>query len=112
MAETRYRIDAYSVEFYAVDKKGSRTRWGDRLLRLFSEGREVGQAVFSEEFSAIPEPFLADGKIHYFAPAGQFGDLLKMLDGRREAFILWRPAHDPKEPDDGDALFIFKDKRT
>jgi hypothetical protein len=107
MSETRYKIDAYSVEFYAVDRKGSRLRWGDRVLKLYAEGREVAKAVFSNEISQIPEPYISDGKIHYFGPADQFPQLLSMLRGGLPASIAWRPAHDPKEAMDGDAVFIF-----
>ena len=109
MPETRYRIDTYSVEFNAVDRKGSRRRWGHRVLKLYSEGREVAQAVFSTQKSQIPEPYISDGIIHYFAPAGQFSEILSMLRGGHAAFIAWRPIYDPKEARDGDAVFIFED---
>ena len=109
MSETCYKIDSYSVEFNAVDRKGSRTRWGDRVLKIYSEGREVAKAVFSNQISQIPEPYIADGVIHYFAHADQLSEILIMLNGRHEAFISWRPIYDPKESGDGDAVFIFKD---
>ena len=112
MAETRYKIDNYTVEFYAVDRKGSRKRWGDRGLKIYSDGREIASAIFSDEDSSIPEPYMADGKIHYFAPSSQFSDLLAMLRKEKNSYIAWRPAYDPKESLDGDAVFVFEDMES
>ena len=108
MAELRYTIDRYTVEFYSVDRKGSRRRWGDRIVNLYSGGRLVGKAVFSGSASDIPEPYAADGIIHYFAPLDQFPTLLELLGRGHSASILWKPAHDPKEPNDGDAVIIIE----
>lgn len=108
MTETRYKIDRYSIEFFAVDRKGNRRRWGDRVLKLFSDGRLVAQAVFSSQVKDIPEPYMADGKIYYFAHSDQVSELLKMLQTAHAAYIAWKPVHDPREFNDGDAVFIFE----
>ena len=49
MKTTEYRIDDYTVEIYSSDLKGARTRWGEKIIRLYSGDKEVGQAVFARE---------------------------------------------------------------
>jgi hypothetical protein len=106
MKEISYKIDSYTVKIYACDLRGRRTRWGDKAVHIFSEGKEVAQAVFAIEGSQIPEPYFADGKIFYFAPSSQFGYVLGLLQGPNPVSIAWKPIHDPKEPNDGDAYFF------
>ena len=36
MKTTEYRIDGYTVEIYSSDLKGARTRWGEKIIRLYS----------------------------------------------------------------------------
>lgn len=105
MAETKYRIDSYQIEIYAVDRKGGRTRWGDRAIRLFSQGKEVAQAVFAREGEKCPEPYLEEDKIYYFASSSQYMSVLDLLRNETQVFICWTPVHDPKESRDGDAFF-------
>jgi len=101
-----HKIDSYSVQIYANDLKGRRTRWGDKIIRIYTEGEEVAQAVFAREGSKIPEPYFADGKIYYFAPNSQFDSVLDLLQSSEAVYIAWEPIHDPKEPNDGDAYFF------
>lgn len=108
MAETRYQIDAFQIEIYSVDRKGGRTRWGDRKIRLFSRGKEVAQAVFAKCGEKCPEPYFAEGKIFYFASSSQYPDVLDLLRHENPVFICWNPVHDPKESQDGDAFFTTK----
>lgn len=103
--ETKYKIDAFEVEIYACDRKGKRTRWGDRVIRIYSDGKEVGQAVFANDESKIPEPYLAEGKVYYFSSWRQYPDVLDLLRNAKPVYIIWKPAHDPKEDLDGDAFF-------
>jgi len=103
--ETKYKIDAYTVEIHSGDRKGSRTRWGDRIIHIYSEGKEIGQAVFSHEGSKIPEPYLAEGKIYYFSSWRQYPDVIDLLRNFKPAFLAWKPINDPKEESDGDAYF-------
>jgi len=105
MAITIFKIDAYSIKIFGNDSKGRRTRWGDRSITLFSEGKEVGQAVFAKPGHEAPEPYFSEGKIYYFATADQFADVLYLLRNEMPVFLAWEPVHDPKEPDDGDAFF-------
>ena len=105
MAVTSYKIDAYSVRIFGNDSKGRRTRGGDRCILLFSGGKEVAQAVFAKPGHEVPEPYLSEGKIYYFAGSDQFADVLYMLRHESPVYIAWEPVHDPKEPDDGDAFF-------
>ena len=105
MKITEYRIDSYTVEIYSSDLKGARTRWGEKIIRMYSEGREVGQAVFAREGAELPEPYLSGGKIFYFAPGPQYADVLDLLRNQRPVFLAWKPISDPQEPDDGDAYF-------
>jgi hypothetical protein len=105
MAVTSYRIDAYSVKIFGKDSKGRRTRWGDRMIQLFSEGTMIGQAVFAKPKHDAPEPYFSEGKIFYFAGHDQFADVLALLRTEKPVYIAWEPVHDPKEPNDGDAYF-------
>jgi hypothetical protein len=47
MAITSFKIDSYCVQLYAIDRKGGRTRWGDKTILLYSGGELVAQAVFA-----------------------------------------------------------------
>ncbi len=105
MKITEYKIDSYTVEIYSSDLKGDRTRWGEKVIRLFLEGREVGQAVFAREGAELPEPYLSGGKIFYFAPGPQYADVIDLLRNEHPVFIAWKPISDPQEPSDGDAFF-------
>jgi hypothetical protein len=106
MAEVKYKIDSYSVKIFGNDSKGSRTRWGDRSIHLYSEGKEIAQAVFAKPGQEVPEPYFSGGKIYYFADCGQFGDVLELLRHMNPVYIAWKPVHDPREPEDGDAFFF------
>lgn len=105
MKSVEYRIDSYVIEIYSSDQKGARTRWGERIIRLFSLGKEVAQAVFAREGTELPEPYLSAGKIYYFAPSHLYADVLDLLRNEKPVCIAWKPIPDPKEPDDGDAYF-------
>jgi len=105
MKPTSYKIDHYSVYIYAKDRKGGRTRWGDKMIHLFSKGREVAQAVFSREGFEAPEPYFSVGKIYFFAQIYQFQAVMELLRAEKPVYIAWQPIHDPKEPKDGDAYF-------
>lgn len=110
MPATSYKIDAYSVKIFARDSKGRRTRWGDRMILLYSDGKEVAQAVFSKPGREAPEPYFSEGKIYYFADADQFSDVLYLLRHEKPVCIAWESVHDPKEPEDGDAYFYTDSK--
>jgi len=105
MNEVRFRIDSYIVQIFAADLKGRRRRWGDKVIKLFSAGKEIGQAVFAQEGEKILEPFFSSGVVHYFAPGSQFASVMKLLEAKGPAYIVWKPTYDPKEPNDGDAYF-------
>jgi len=105
MSETKYSIDSYQIEIFAVDCKGGRTRWGNRKIRLFSKGKEAAQAVFAHEGEKCPEPYFSDGKIFYFASDSQYQAVIDLLRNEHPVFIHWKPVHDPKESQDGDAFF-------
>jgi hypothetical protein len=100
-----YRVDGYSVELYGADKKGKRTRWGDMIINIYSGGKNVGQAVFTAEGENTQDSYFADGKIYYFAPGSQFPNVLNLLKTSAAVHFAWRPVHDPKESNDGDAVF-------
>jgi hypothetical protein len=106
MKVAKHKIDRYTVKIYASDFKGSRTRWGDKVIHIYSKDKEVAQAVFALEGGKIPEPYFEDGKIFYFAPSSQFEYVLSLLQSHEPVYILWEPVHDPKEPNDGDAYFF------
>jgi hypothetical protein len=110
MAAMKYKIDTYSVKIFGNDSKGRRTRWWDRSIQLFSEGKEVAQAVFAKPGHEVPEPYFSEGKIYYFAGSDQFADVLNLLRNEKPVYIAWEPVHDPKEPDDGDAYFYTEIK--
>lgn len=105
MAVTSYRIDAYSVKIFGKDSKGRRTRWGDRMIQIYSERKMIAQAVFAKPKHDAPEPYISEGKIYYFAESDQFSDVLYLLRNEKPVYIAWEPVHDPKEPNDGDAYF-------
>lgn len=105
MAIKSFKIDSYSVQLYAVDRKGGRTRWGDKTILLYSAGREVARAVFAGEGSKPPEPYFSEGKIFYFSHASQYTAVMDLLRNEKSVYITWRPISDPKEPQDGDAFF-------
>ncbi len=105
MAVTSYRIDAYSIKIFGKDSKGRRTRWGDRMIQLYSEGKIIAQAVFARPKHDAPEPYFSEGKIFYFGESDQFADVLDLLRNEKPVYIAWEPVHDPKEPNDGDAYF-------
>lgn len=100
-----YVIDSYAIEIFSIDKRGKRTRWGDKVITLYSEGKNVGQAVFASEGERPPEPYYTDGKIYYFAPWGQYQIVLDLLKNTKPVYFAWRPTNDPKESNDGDAVF-------
>jgi hypothetical protein len=108
MEAVKHKIDSYTIKIYASDLKGQRTRWGDKVIHIYSEGKEVGQAVFALEGSRIPEPYMEDGRIFFFAPGSQFQNVLSLLKGSEPVYIVWEPIHDPKEPNDGDAYFFVE----
>jgi len=105
MAVTSYRIDAYSIKIFGKDSKGRRTRWGDRMIQMYSGGKVIAQAVFARPKHDAPEPYFSEGKIFYFADSDQFSDVLHLLRNEKPVYIAWEPVHDPKEPNDGDAYF-------
>ena len=109
MKKIKYQIKTYSVELYAIDKKGVRTRWGDRVIRLYAQGREVGQAVFGRNEKDIPEPYLVRDKIFYFAHTSQYEAVIDLLRHAENVYIVWKPIQDPKEPQDGDAFFLTQE---
>ncbi len=111
MAATSYKIDSYCIKIFGNDSKGSRTRWGDRCLQLFSEGKEIAQAVFAKPGHEVPEPYFSEGKIYYFAEGDQFADVLNLLRHENPVYIAWEPVHDPKEEEDGDAFFYTEAKK-
>lgn len=105
MKNTEYKIDSYKVEIYASDRKGARTRWGEKLILLYSGGEEVAQAVFAREDEKVPESYISGGKIFYFAPDHHYADVIDLLRMEKLVYIVWQPVSDPKEPNDGDAFF-------
>lgn len=102
---TSFKIDDYSVQIYAKDKKGERTRWGDKLIFLYSGSRQVAQAVFAREGFEAPEPYFSSGKIFFFAQSQLYPAVIDLLRGEKPVYIAWEPVHDSKEPNDGDAYF-------
>jgi len=102
---TSFKIDSYSIHVYAKDMKGSRTRWGDKLIYLYSDGKQVAQAVFAREGFKAPEPYFSDGIIYFFAQRYQYRPVIDLLRNEKPVYIAWRPIADPKEPKDGDAYF-------
>lgn len=108
MKTTSYKIDDYVVKIYAKDTKGGRTRWGDKIIYLYSQGREVAQAVFAQEKSKAPEPYISGGIIYYFSDSAQFPAVLDLLRNEKNVYIGWKPVSDPKEPNDVDAFFFTK----
>ncbi len=100
-----YVIDAYVIEIFSIDKRGKRTRWGDKMITLYSEGTNVGQAVFASEGERPPEPYYSEEKIYYFAPSSQYQVVLDLLRNIKPLYFAWRPTKDPKETNDGDAVF-------
>lgn len=100
-----YHVEGYSVELYGTDKKGKRTRWGDKIINIYSSGKNVGQAVFTAEGEDSQDSYFADGKIYYFAPGSQFQSVLDLLKTSTTVHFAWRPVFDTKESNDGDAIF-------
>lgn len=100
-----YVIDRYAIEIFSIDKRGKRTRWGDKMIKLYSKGINVGQALFAAEGENPPEPYYAEEKIYYFAPSGQYQVVLDLLRKNKPVYFAWRPTNDPKEANDGDAVF-------
>lgn len=107
MKKVEYKIDKYSIKLFAHDKKGKRRRWGDKVITLFSEGREIGRAVFAAEGERIPEPYFADSLIYFFAPGYQYKAVKNLLEGDGPVYLVWEYVSDPKEPQDGDAYFFI-----
>jgi len=105
MKTIEYKIDNYAVEVYASDLKGARTRWGEKLIRLYSEGKEIAQAVFARKEEKVPESYISEGKIFYFAPDYHYAAVMDLLRNEKPVYIVWQPVYDPKEPNDGDAFF-------
>lgn len=82
-----------------------RTRWADKLIYLYSGGKEVAQAVFAEEGFNVPEPYFSGGRIYYFAHGSQYAAVIDLLRSGKSVYIAWNPISDPKEAKDGDAYF-------
>jgi hypothetical protein len=106
-----YKVDSYSVEIYGADTKGKRTRWGDKIIKIYSEGLNVGQAVFASEGKKTQEPYYSEGKIYYFAPGSQFNAVLDLLRTFKPVYFAWRPVYDTKEAGDGDAVFYTEETK-
>ena len=106
MRKIEYKIDKYSIKLFAPDKKGKRRRWGDKVITLFSGGKEIGRAVFAAEGEKVPEPYFAEDKIYFFAPGSQYQAVKNLLDTDRPVYLVWESVSDPKEPQDGDAYFF------
>ena len=104
-----FKVDRFSIQLFAVDNKGLRTRWGDRVIQIYSGGKKVAQAVFGQPGHKVPEPYFEDGVIHYFAYNDQYESVKNLLEGRKTVYIAWNPVHDTKERPDGDAYF-YTDK--
>lgn len=112
MAITSFKIDSYCVQLYAIDRKGGRTRWGDKTILLYSGGIEVAQAVFAGEGFSPPEPYFSAGKIYYFAQASMYAAVIDLLRNEKTVHIAWRPISDPKEARDGDAFFYTGEEQA
>lgn len=105
MKTVSFRIDTYRVRLYGTDNKGARTRWGDKVIDLYSKGNLVGTAVFASQGNNPPESHYAEGLIRYFAPHSQYPVVINLLRSEKNVTINWKPVNDPKEPMDGDAFF-------
>lgn len=112
MAILSFKIDSYSVQLYAIDRKGGRTRWGDKTILLYSGGKQVAQAVFAGEDTSLPEPYFSAGKIYYFAQASMYAAVIDLLRNEKPVNIAWKPISDPKEPRDGDAYFYTGEEQA
>ena len=112
MATTSFKIDSYSVQLYAIDRKGGRTRWGDKTILLYSGGRQVAQAVFAGEGFNPPEPYFSSGKIYYFAQTSMYTTVIDLLRNEKPVHIAWKPISDPKESRDGDAYFYTGEEQA
>ena len=108
MSRISFKIDDFSIKLYAVDRKGARKRWGDRVIDLYSGGKLVAQAVFGSIVKDIPEPFFSKGMIHFFAPSDQFKAVTDLLREGRSVYIAWEPVRDSREANDGDAYFYVE----
>jgi len=106
-----YVIDSYAIEIFSIDKRGKRTRWGDKMITLYSEGIKVGQAVFAVEGEKPPEPYYSEGKIYFFSSCSQYQVVLDLLRNAKPVYFAWRPTNDPKEANDGDAVFYTNQVR-
>ncbi|MCJ7680100.1 MAG: hypothetical protein MUP70_05185 [Candidatus Aminicenantes bacterium] len=89
MPRISFKIDDYTIKLFAVDKKGARKRWGDKVIQIYSGGKQVAQAVFGSSLKDIPEPYFSDGIIYYFAPADQFEAVTELLRSARIVYIAW-----------------------
>ncbi len=112
--EIRHKVDKYSVEVYAKDNKGDRTRWADKIIRLYSKDKEVARAVFSSEGHDVPEPYYSesDDLIYFYARGSQFSAVLDVLRNHDPVYIVWRPVADDRETGDGDAFFVSEVRKN
>ena len=105
MSITSFKVDKFSIQLFSVDNKGVRTRWGDRIIHVYSGRKKVAQAVFGQDGEKVPEPYFKDGMIYYFAYYDQYESVKSLLEGKKTVFVAWKPVHDKKEKPDGDAYF-------
>lgn len=105
MRRLSYKIDSFNIRLYGNDQKGGRTRWGDKVIRLTSKGKEIGQAVFAREGAKSPEAYCSGDKIYFFAPSSQYSAVVELLRRPEPVYLNWESVNDPKEKDDGDAFF-------
>ena len=105
MRRLSYKIDSFDIRLYGNDQKGGRTRWGDKVIRLTSKGKEIGQAVFAREGAKSPEAYCSGDKIFFFAPSSQYSAVVELLRRPEPVYLNWESVNDPKEKDDGDAFF-------
>jgi len=110
MKVKKFKVDTYSIKLYANDRKGSRTRWGDKMIEIYSGGKHVASAVFARKDITVPEPYFSEGKIYFFAQADQYASVIDLLRNEKPVYIVWEPVYDPKEPNDGDAYFYVEGK--
>ena len=98
-------IDEYSVQVYANDLRGSRTRWASTVIYLYSSGSHVGTAYFARDGHTAGDAVYSGGKIYYHAQGEQYERVMDILRNEKPVYLRWRSQSDSTETNDGDAYF-------
>ena len=105
MPTTTHKIDSYKIKIFGNDQLGNDTRWGTKIIELYSGTTNVATAYFARRGASAGDSSASSGQIIFIAPEEQYAPVIDLLRNELPVFISWVPHNDSKEPHDGNAFF-------